>query len=237
MKKLRKYLAEFVLLFLAVFLGFIAENFRENLSDRNKERELISGMIRNLKTDTANLSIRIASNLRKDKAWDSLLHLATSELSAPSNTNQFYRNFIAGAFIPAFTPSDATIIQLKEGGSLSLINKQMVVDSILDYDYWNRVIVAHNQNYSLQHDNVWAAVYPIIQGGLLMDTTYVEFYGRGILKPMPPIIRNAQNEQAFFGIVARTLLFTRVNRSYMMNHRVRAERLILLLTREYQLEL
>ena len=61
MKKWKKYLAEFVLLFLAVFLGFIAENFRENLADRNKERELISGMIRNLKTDTANLSVRIAA--------------------------------------------------------------------------------------------------------------------------------------------------------------------------------
>jgi len=135
MKNGKKHLAEFVLIFLAVFLGFLAENFRENLSDRSRERELISGMLRNLRADTANMSINILGNLTKEKSWDSLLHLRSEALSAPSITNQFYRNFIGGAFIPLFIPSDASIVQLKEGGSLSLIENQIVVDSILDYDF------------------------------------------------------------------------------------------------------
>lgn len=96
MKNGKKHLAEFVLIFLAVFLGFFAENFRENLSDRSRERELISRMLRNLRADTANMSINIRGNLRKEKSWDSLLHLRSEALSAPSITNQFYRNFIGG---------------------------------------------------------------------------------------------------------------------------------------------
>lgn len=236
MKNGKKHLAEFVLIFLAVFLGFFAEKFRENLSDRSRERELISRMLRNLRADTANMSINIRGNLRKEKSWDSLLHLRSEALSAPSITNQFYRNFIGGAFIPLFIPSDASIVQLKEGGSLSLIENQIVVDSILDYDFWNRIILRHNEMFILQHDRTWDALYPIVQAGLLMDTSYVDFFGRRMLRSMPAIVHNSTNEQVFFGVLARTLVMNRVNRNYMISHRARAKRLILLLTREYQLE-
>src|SRR5450631_4361501 len=56
-KKWKEYFLEFLMIFLAVTLGFIAENIREHISDRNKEHEFIVSMIADLKKDTSNFSI------------------------------------------------------------------------------------------------------------------------------------------------------------------------------------
>ena len=40
-KPWKEYLLEGLMIFLAVSLGFIAENVRENLSEKNKKKELI----------------------------------------------------------------------------------------------------------------------------------------------------------------------------------------------------
>jgi hypothetical protein len=41
-KKFKEYFLEFLMIFLAVTLGFFAENIREHLSDRSKEKEYMS---------------------------------------------------------------------------------------------------------------------------------------------------------------------------------------------------
>ena len=46
-KKLKEYFLEFVMIFLAVTLGFIAENIRENISDSEKGRSYIKGLLEN----------------------------------------------------------------------------------------------------------------------------------------------------------------------------------------------
>ena len=56
LKKWTHYLWEFLMLFLAVFCGFFAENMRENVVDRHREKDYIISMIEDLKADTANLS-------------------------------------------------------------------------------------------------------------------------------------------------------------------------------------
>src|SRR6202030_3863953 len=43
-KKWGEYLLEFIMLFLAVFLGFIAENVREHLSEKNKAYSLAKSL-------------------------------------------------------------------------------------------------------------------------------------------------------------------------------------------------
>src|SRR5277367_3916887 len=54
-KKWKEYFLEFLMIFLAVTLGFIAENLREHLTERAKEKQYVEGFIRNLKDDTARL--------------------------------------------------------------------------------------------------------------------------------------------------------------------------------------
>src|SRR6476646_7170078 len=60
-KKWSEYLLEFFMLFLAVFLGFVAENIREDSSNKHKENGYIRSLIKDLKTDTS----KIAANLNQ----------------------------------------------------------------------------------------------------------------------------------------------------------------------------
>src|SRR6476660_3728816 len=59
-KKWGEYLLEFFMLFLAVFLGFIAENIRENSVERHREKEFAQLLLLDLKADTTALSTRKA---------------------------------------------------------------------------------------------------------------------------------------------------------------------------------
>jgi hypothetical protein len=52
-KKFKEYLLEFFMIFLAVTMGFIAENVREGIGDREKERHYVESLVNNLKDDTA----------------------------------------------------------------------------------------------------------------------------------------------------------------------------------------
>src|SRR5438309_5974112 len=52
-KKWTEYLLEFFMLFLAVFLGFIAENIREQVVDHEKEKQYMESLVTDLSSDTA----------------------------------------------------------------------------------------------------------------------------------------------------------------------------------------
>src|SRR3981081_1831306 len=61
-KKWKEYFLEFLMIFLAVTMGFFAENIREYFSEKRQEREYVQSMINDLKTDTANIAAYIKEN-------------------------------------------------------------------------------------------------------------------------------------------------------------------------------
>jgi len=71
-KKWTHYLWEFLMLFLAVFCGFLAENFREHTIEHQKEQKYILSMIVDAKTDTANIHTAISFNIKRIYRLDSL---------------------------------------------------------------------------------------------------------------------------------------------------------------------
>ena len=58
-KKWGEYLLEFLMLFLAVFLGFIAENIREHKVEKEKGIKYVESFCEDLKTDTIELTFLI----------------------------------------------------------------------------------------------------------------------------------------------------------------------------------
>jgi hypothetical protein len=55
-KKFTHYLWEFLMLFLAIFCGFLAENLREHQVEKNRARQYMLSLYEDLKTDTARLN-------------------------------------------------------------------------------------------------------------------------------------------------------------------------------------
>ncbi len=132
-KKAKEYFLEFLMIFLAVTMGFFAESLREHISENKKEREFITGFIADLKADTAKLSAVL-------KYYDHTIPMADSarknfyQLQKPGSLHavSLLQRSLAGYL--DFIYTDATLQQIKSSGGMMLIKNKAAVDSILDYD-------------------------------------------------------------------------------------------------------
>jgi hypothetical protein len=134
-KKWKEYFLEFLMIFLAVTLGFIGENLREHITDSAKEKQYIAGFIRNVKDDTANLHHVIEFDKLQVKGIDSMLKLSHVNMAIDSNRKSFY--YIAIRYFynsSSFKSNDVTLQQLKSTGDYRLIEKDHVADSLTKYD-------------------------------------------------------------------------------------------------------
>jgi hypothetical protein len=133
------------MLFLAVFCGFLAENYRESLSVQKIEKEYMLSLIEDLKTDTANLKTYIAFKKEKGKLMDSLAILMLSEERNQFGNQMYYLARQVFNEEP-FGYSDGTIQQLKNAGNLRLIQKRNIVDELLKYEKKVRVLEEWDEN-------------------------------------------------------------------------------------------
>ena len=131
-KKWLEYLLEFTMLFMAVFLGFLAENIREHRVEKERGKEYVRSIINDLKADTTLLGrniINIEARLKSQKAVIDSFYLIEKGYN-----KTFFENLNSFKGFPDFIYSDATIQQLKYSGGFRLIKKQAIVDSIMTYD-------------------------------------------------------------------------------------------------------
>jgi hypothetical protein len=122
-KKWTHYFWEFLMLFLAVFCGFLAEYKLEHLIENQREKKYIISFIEDLKSDTISITQNVKSKLEKRKDHDSLIWYLNR-----SNPNQFtQKTYLFARQLTRtsnFFPSDGTIKQLKNSGGLRLIKNQ-----------------------------------------------------------------------------------------------------------------
>ena len=133
-KKWTHYLWEFLMLFLAVFCGFLAENKREKIVERHREKDYISSMIEDLQTDTANLAFVIKDFEEIEKRFDFTIRGFNEGIKTYSEdwTNKFILCY-RGGFVD-FYQSDRTIQQLKNAGGMRLIINKEAAMGIIKYD-------------------------------------------------------------------------------------------------------
>jgi hypothetical protein len=129
-KKWTHYFWEFLMLFLAVFCGFLAEYQLEHKIESEREQVYVTSMIEDLKKDTANLTFTIARYEAIDKRLDSVLILYSSLAKGYKDT--LWRNLPYG--FPDFIKSDKTMHQLLYAGGLRLIKIRKSSDGIIEYD-------------------------------------------------------------------------------------------------------
>src|SRR5215813_13521751 len=74
-KKWTYYLWEFLMLFLAVFCGFLAENQRENMIEHKKAKQFAISLLSDLQSDTLALNTAIGLANKRMLAIDSFIAL------------------------------------------------------------------------------------------------------------------------------------------------------------------
>jgi len=131
-KNFKEYFLEFLMIFLAVTMGFIAENLREHFVERKKEKEYMVSLVRDLRSDVIRINARLSSNTEDIAMADSIFMLFEKEDYTNTSGSMYYlarrlslRNF--------FRPNDGTTQQLNYAGGLRLMQNERVVDSIQAY--------------------------------------------------------------------------------------------------------
>ncbi len=166
-KSFKEYLLEGLMIFLAVTMGFIAENIREYFGDKAKEKEYIENIKKDLVRDTVNLNVWTVALYKRSESFDSLITIL--EQPGPTERGQDLYYFARVATRSgSFEASLNSFKEMKNSGSTRLIRDREVTHSLLDYE---KTVYKYEQLASMEvKEN--EMVYPLI--GLLFDATILD---------------------------------------------------------------
>ena len=135
-KKWTHYLWEFLMLFLAVFCGFLAENFREHRVENNRAREYAKALYDDIVSDASYLN-RIIRGTKiqlgyADTLQDLLRKKYDGKVKVPGGILYYYADESKnGTF---FSIKTSALNQLKNSGSLRLLKNPELIRHFTNYD-------------------------------------------------------------------------------------------------------
>jgi hypothetical protein len=127
-KPWKEYLLEGFMIFIAVMMGFIAENIRESITNSQHARELTLQLVQDLKTDTVNLNDIYAAETGIIKKNDMLFNLLQQPM-AKIDTRQIQKLIADSHSLFLLNPSEGAIGAIKN----ELHLKQFSNSEILSY--------------------------------------------------------------------------------------------------------
>jgi hypothetical protein len=131
-KKWGEYLLEFLMIFFAVFLGFLAENKREEMIEHSRAKEFAVGLVGSLNADITQFNLLRDFRIQKNKQKDSLLDVL-SKPPNPEYDSSLHRLISQGLMSRIYyVPIDATWQEMKSTGALRYI-KRGVADKLVEY--------------------------------------------------------------------------------------------------------
>ncbi len=166
-KKWTHYFWEFLMLFLAVFCGFLAEYQLEHKIEKDREKQFIRSLAYDIKADTASLNKLINARTLRDLTLDSLSRFMNGPSPAEHTIDIHFYAITAGRTrVIRFVPNDGTVQQLKNSGAFRLIRPREVADSIAKYDVNVRNLIrqqeveeTHIHDYRLAAAKMFNALY------------------------------------------------------------------------------
>ena len=126
-KKWKEHFLEFFMLFLAVSLGFFAENQREHYVERHRETQYMESLVEDLKNDTIEFNNVTKGNKRLVNKIDTALTIFYQDQWNDSILKKLYivnLSYLGGNLVYL---SERTSSQLKNAGGMRLIRKQNIL--------------------------------------------------------------------------------------------------------------
>ena len=130
-KKWYVYFIDFIMLFVAVTLGFLAENVRDQQTDKNREISYLKNVHEDLLVDINRFEFVVSSNNWRLLMLDSL-HMEINKASPDLPSLYYYiRNL---ALRTTFESSHLGLDQIKASGGFRLIQNAKIIAGIQDYE-------------------------------------------------------------------------------------------------------
>ena len=165
-KKWTHYFWEFLMLFLAVFCGFLAEYQLEHKIEKDREKQFIVSLISDLQDDQAVMEQYVEREQKNIRLLDSLCLLLDDPALARARGDALYYTARIGPRTAPLTNNTRTIDQLKNSGGFRLIHKAEASNRIMEYYSrfpWIRLLEG---NYTREFDAYKAAAARVIDPGI-----------------------------------------------------------------------
>ena|SRR5688572_16019188 len=132
-KNWKSYFWEFLMLFLAVTLGFLVENQREHYIEHLRAKEFSKTLVKDLQHDTATIHVQKKSAEIYIAITDSLLALSKMKLEGRAASQfSFYTRFVYWT-VP-ITWNRSTFEQIKNSGSLRYFKNYQLLEKMMKYE-------------------------------------------------------------------------------------------------------
>ena len=148
-KKWTHYLWEFLMLFLAVFAGFLAENQREHIIEKKRAHQYLESMLVDVRT---NMKI-LDSLIQQDRMIIVNHDFLVNWLLADSATidRAAFSNKLGAVWIRNFLVRKETYEQMKSSGSLRYIGDIEFIKKLMDYDRITMFAQMRNQEFERKY--------------------------------------------------------------------------------------
>ena len=130
-KKWKEYITEFIMLFLAVSLGFMAENIREHQIEKHREIAYLKNVHEDLKLDLINIDNVLNSNTIRLQAMDTLFTIINNNTITNEDVYYYIRNLALRA---TFESSHVGLDQIKSAGGLRMVKNPEIISGIQEYE-------------------------------------------------------------------------------------------------------
>ena len=236
---LKHYLFEFLMLFLAVFCGFLAENQREHMVEHNKEKQYMQSLYNDLKKDTSFNNVFKTYLALTYKRLDSVQNMVNSGQYI-TDPNSFYFLAYGTQNIKYFESHKSAYEQLKSSGNLRLITKKRLSDSIVDYySMIEERVSIHESRYVQATDNIQTALWDVLDSKYYIRDTLTE----GVNSLGRPAVKNASMGKVdemkllkYKNLCYKKMMMLPSLRNFLLELNAKAANLLLLLKEEYHCE-
>jgi len=233
-KKWTHYFWEFIMLFLAVFCGFLAEYQLEHIIENQREKKYIMSFIEDMKADTNKINHVLQALTEQQKGFDTLMGVLKQPgfVNDPGKVEKHVFDIFT---LIVFYQTDRTLQQLKNAGGLRLIRKQAASDSIIAYD--NMIKEVEEQEADLYTANQGAANLAV----QIFDFDYPNnVWIDRTLVPKPEKLKLLTTDPAKLGEFFNQVIGFKINSVFyctmLEDLKNSAERQIVFLKKEYHLQ-
>ena len=179
-KTWKDYFWEFLMLFLAVFCGFLAEWKLEHVIEHSREKELMESMVIDIKTDSAVLANMKLQFGIVSTHIDSLIPLLSDNEQLDRTATEIYHHQVYLNLFTKWIYSDRTIDQLKNSGTFRLIRSKVVSNGISKYDGFIRNYIDDMQKSLIQKQQQGISE---ASNDIFKSSVFREFFNTGRFVP------------------------------------------------------
>jgi len=194
-KKWAEYFLEFFMLFIAVTLGFFAENQREHFVEKHREKQYMESLLLDLEKDKMEVEAARKFTNTQIANIDTAIVLLTKGIWSKENLKTMYRvSLKTGGNRPtSFVESTST--QLKTGG-MRLIEDKNITKLITDY--WQllaQMNQAQTNSFDTWKTSIKNMTYKIFDGTNYIDVKNKIINDNAVLMTYDPIYLKEYNNR------------------------------------------